>query len=211
MLRKNIHNLAGKPLIQHTIDAAIQSGVFKDIFVSSDCAEILEISKKLRATPLQRPENISGDMASTASTISHVIQTAGIAPKDTIVLLQPTSPLRTSQHIQEAVNIYLKNAIPVVSIQDEALYPDKYVVIAEDGVIHCKGNPAAPRQSIQPHYKPNGAIYIFSCTDFIACNEVPVEGALPFKMNPFLSLDIDVAEDFLLAELILENLDVFNR
>jgi len=203
---KNLHNLAGKPLVQHTIEAALEANLFNRIIVSSDSTDVLQLARTQGVGVLQRPDSISGDSARTSAAVVHAIQSLELGCDDVICLLQPTSPLRDATHIKEAFTEFQKTGNAIVSIGEEALYPDKYVTMLPSGRLSCIGNPSSPRQESKPSFKPNGAIYIFSCGQFTKENDVPVEGALAYKMSKLSSIDIDDYNDLYIAEkLIGEN------
>jgi len=101
--RKNVLNLNFKPLIAYSIEAGIGSKYVDDLVVSSDNEEILNISKALGADTIVRPNYLASDTATTFDAIRHALE--NISGYDYIVLLQPTSPLRTSKHIDEAIEL----------------------------------------------------------------------------------------------------------
>lgn len=117
---KNIKELAGKPLIAYTIRAAIESGIFENVIVSTDSGEIAEIAVKYGAeVPFLRPKELSGDNVSSDDAILHGLayfQRQGIEYSE-VCKLQPTSPLRTSRHLQDAYRLFKeRNADYLVSV-----------------------------------------------------------------------------------------------
>lgn len=98
--RKNIKQIAGKPLIAWTIESALQSKLLDDFIVSTEDDEIASVSRSLGAKVLKRPENLATDTATTLSVLQH-IQTE--MPAENIVLLQPTSPVRRIGLIDECI------------------------------------------------------------------------------------------------------------
>ena len=106
---KNIALLKGVPLIDYTINAALDSQLFDEVVVSSDGDSILNRADALGVLPLRRPKEYSEDNSSSDSVIEHVINTRKYKYSDSIMLLQPTSPLRTSQHILEASTRFFEN------------------------------------------------------------------------------------------------------
>ena len=95
--RKNVLNLAGKPLIAWSIEAGLKSNYIDKLIVSSDDDEILEISKKYGAQTIKRPNELASDTATTFVALKHTID--NIEKCDYIILLQATSPLRNEKHI----------------------------------------------------------------------------------------------------------------
>ncbi len=106
--RKNVMNLAGKPLIAWTIEAALNSTYIDEVMVSTDDREIAEIAQQYGASvPFFRPTELATDLTSTFDAIKHTLDFyAEMGEKyDFSVLLQPTSPLRESRHIDNAINL----------------------------------------------------------------------------------------------------------
>ena len=100
IIDKNIKKIKGLPLIQYSISAASSCGAINEVFLSSDSKKYLEIGKKIGAKPVLRPKNISTDSASTEDAILHFLQNHDY---DVIVLIQPTSPMITSNILEDAL------------------------------------------------------------------------------------------------------------
>lgn len=100
---KNIIDLCGKPLVAYSIDAAIQTGLFEHVIVSTDSELYAEIAQQYGAEVMMRGEALSNDKATTYMVLEDILNNKLVEPIDYFVLLQPTSPLRTSKHIKEAV------------------------------------------------------------------------------------------------------------
>jgi CMP-N,N'-diacetyllegionaminic acid synthase len=114
---KNIKELKGKPLIAYTIEAAKKSEIFDRIIVSTDSEKYAEISKKYEAeVPFLRSNENSGDKAGSWEVVKEVLSKLD-EKYDIVILLQPTSPLRTSQNIKEAIDLFFeKNADTLFSV-----------------------------------------------------------------------------------------------
>ena len=114
--RKNIVKVNGRPLISYTISAALMVDRLTDVVVSTDDPEIAEISRELGAqVPFVRPVDLASDQAQIAPVIEHALcfmeKIKGLK-YDAILMLQPTSPLRTPQHIEESLDLlHHKNVI----------------------------------------------------------------------------------------------------
>ena len=106
--KKNIINFLGKPLIEHSISYAKKSKLISDIYVSTDCSKIAKIALKNDVNVIDRPKSISGDTASTESALIHTLKNITNKP-DVIILLQPTSPLRPENSLDEAIYDFLSN------------------------------------------------------------------------------------------------------
>ena len=209
---KNIALLAGKPLIQYTIDAARQSKYIDYILVSTDDAEIAEISKKFGAkVPFLRPKELASDTAKTIDAVLHAIETLRKAGEtfDSLVLLQPTSPLRTSEDIDKAVEtFYQANRQPVVSVSEVSDHPILIRTIEKTP----EGEYLKPllqtgstvrRQDMPPFYRVNGSIYINPIEEINSTTSFN-DNPIPFVMSPSHSIDIDEPLDLKIAEWITQ-------
>lgn len=207
---KNILPLQGKPLIAWSIDAGLQSQFVDRVIVSTDCIEIADIATKYGAeVPFIRPDDIAGDFASTDSVILHCLETISDQFKaDIVVILQPTSPLRTYSDIDMALRKLVdKKANGVVSVCECEHSPFWSNTLPENGEMNLflkeevKGKRS---QDLPACYRLNGAIYAFT-TEFITKNQGVSynEGVFSIKMPSIRSVDIDHALDFKLAEVIL--------
>lgn len=209
--RKNILMLQGKPLIQWTIDEALKSNVIDTIAVSTDDTEIIDLSVSLGLNvPFVRPEFLSGDKSSSIDVIKHAIdyyQSVG-DKYDYVMLLQPTSPLRTAKHIDEAFQLLeSKDAEAVVSVcecEHSPLWsntlPDD---LSMDNFIpeNIKNKRS---QDLGTFYRLNGAIYIAKIDAFLKENALLLSNrCVAYKMSTEESVDIDERIDFLLADAIL--------
>ena len=118
--RKNLVNLCGKPFLAYTCQAALECSSLSSVILSTDDEEIADVGKNLGVTvPFLRPAHLSSDTSSTVSVLQHALSylEGQNITATALVLLQPTSPLRTSQHIQEAIDLFLKTgAESVVSL-----------------------------------------------------------------------------------------------
>ena len=207
--RKNLARIHGRSLLDYAISAARESGVVERVVVSSDDPQILEEAVRLGAEALRRPDAISGDTASSDSLIKHFIENSSVAleVRRPLVLLQPTSPLRTASHIAEAVQIWRsRDSAAVVSVFEPDHHPAKAFRLDDDG--HLRGlfsddSPFVPRQTLPRAYQPNGAVYVFSAEAFLAGGCIPRQHLLPLFMDVRASLDIDTPADLERAAALL--------
>ncbi|WP_299809567.1 acylneuraminate cytidylyltransferase family protein [uncultured Shewanella sp.] len=207
--RKNVLQLGGKPLIGWTIQAAIHSSGIDMVFVSTEDEEIAEISKHFGALIIPRPQDLAKDTSTSESVIEHAIgylSEQGVQ-MDTMTLLQPTSPLRTSMHIDNAFQLYKdKAANLVLGAFEPAHTPIKAYRQMEDGSITGLFSPGAPymrRQDLPKAYQPNGSLYIFDIKEFMKNKQIPRDNVFPFVMSEKESADIDTIDDLLKVEQIL--------
>ncbi|WP_278182886.1 cytidylyltransferase domain-containing protein [Vibrio misgurnus] len=204
--RKNVLTLYDKPLISWTIDAALNCSQIERVFVTTDDKEIADISKKWGAEVIQRPAVLASDTASSIDVISHAISwlESHNIPCQRMVLLQPTSPLRTSQHLQEAFNVFYEhNANLVISVFEPSHTPIKSYIECENGNIkglYSDEAPYARRQDLPKAFQPNGAIYAFLVNEFKINNHFPRSKVFPYVMSKENSIDIDTLEDLNLVE-----------
>ncbi len=201
--RKNLYPMAGKPLIAWTIEAALACPYIERVVVSSDDDEILAVAHSFGAEPLKRPADIASDTAGAKPVLQHALQayetTHGALP-EFVTYLQPTSPLRTAQHLSAAfaalekdgaadalMSVYqIDNAVLKSSIQDDAGYL-RYAA----GAQYANMN----RQSLPKLYMPNGAIYIMKAQPCVQTPRFDGERTLPFVMSAEESIDLDGPED----------------
>lgn len=195
--KKNIIDLLGKPLLYYSIKSAKESKYIDKIIVSTDDYEIAEISKRLGAeVPFLRPEEISGDNAKSIEAFIHVIkELEKLEGKyDYILLLQNTSPLRQSWHIDEAIEKLVEsNERSLVSVSLVTEHPCIMRTLDKDEytlpLISMTGD--MRRQDFPPIYIVNGAIYIQKNDEYLNINTNLNAGKLAYVMAREYSVDID--------------------
>lgn len=201
IINKNLVDLNGKPLIQYTIEVAIQSKYIDKVLVSTDGEEIAQISEKLGAyVPFLRPKELASD---TSKTIDAIYYTKIELMKrgehfNSIVLLQPTSPSRTSEELDEAIEKYYQSKKNLVSVSLVKEHPIMMRTINDDELtpmLEMKSD--VRRQDFPKYYIVDGNIYINdfdTLTDRTSFND----NSLPFiSINPHI--DIDTLEDLCYA------------
>ena len=205
---KNITPLAGKPLIQYTIDAAKQSRYIDYVLVSTDDEEIAAVARRCGAeVPFLRPPELAADTAKTIDAVLHAIETLREAGEtfDSLVLLQPTSPLRTAEDINGAVEtFYQNNRRSVVSVSEVSDHPILIRTIEQTPEGErlkplLEGSSTVRRQDMPPFYRVNGSIYINPMEEICQAtsfNDNPV----PYVTAKDYSVDIDDPADLVLAE-----------
>ena len=206
--RKNIKLLNGKPLIYYTIKESIKSKYLGRIIVSTEDKEISEISKKYGAEVIERPEELAKDETPTIDVIFHVLQVikAENFEPGLVVLLQPTSPLRNAQDIDNAVELFLKNDCEsVVSVceVEHSLYWSFEIENRCLKPIFGGKYLNMRRQDLSKVYTPNGAIYVSTPEILRKYKSFYCSKTIPYIMPPERSVDIDNEIDFMLAELLM--------
>lgn len=214
---KNIKPLNGVPLMAYTIKAALDSGVFDHVMVSTDSEEYAEIARQWGAeVPFLRSAETSTDKSSSWSVVKEVLDKYAQQGEifDTLALLQATSPLRTGKHIQEAYALLEeKNADSVVSVH-QIMPIEKCRHMEEDlrlGVFAERPGEYRCRQSFLPSYHENGAIYIWRTDKFSLNNTIFTDGGFGYEMGKIYSADVDDADDFTLVEAIVNYLPEFEN
>jgi CMP-N-acetylneuraminic acid synthetase len=208
---KNIQPIGGKPLICWSIEAAIKSNCIDKIVVTSDGDDILEISSKYEeVTLLKRPEELAQDNTPTAPVVLHALETLGVT-KDTfdfLILLQPTSPLRTATDIDDAFKtMNASDANALISVIAPEHHPLKCFKANENGFIEGLVNnefPFMPRQELPKVFQPNGAIYIIGIEEFLSREAFFTDKTIPFEMSADKSTDVDTLQDIYNIEQILK-------
>lgn len=205
---KNIRPLAALPLILYTIRAARESGVFDALLVSTDGEEIARLAREAGAeVPFMRPAELATDGARSIDVLHHGMRWLEEQGRryDCVMLLQPTSPLRTAADIRAALDILVeKKAQAVISVCQVEHHPFWCNALPPDG---CMENflrlPAVNRQELPPYYRLNGAIYLARWDYIISRDSWFGPRTFAYVMPWERSVDIDSAFDFLLAEVLL--------
>ncbi len=202
---KNIKPLAGKPLIAWTIAAAREVSYLDKIIVSSEDQTILEISRSYGAqTPFVRPEELARDDTPGIAPVLHALD-ALPEKYDYVVLLQPTSPLRTADDIRAALELCLDRAAPAcVSVTEPKHKPWwMFSLNQQSGLEPMYGDMPARRQDMPAVYALNGAVYVAE-TGWLRQKQTFVSpDTVAYVMPAERSLDIDTELDFRLAEALL--------
>lgn len=210
LTRKNIIDLAGKPLIAWTIEAALKSKYITKTIVSSEDEEILNFSKNYGAEIIKRPDNLASDTATSESVVDHTIDFLQCNGEefDILVLLQPTSPLRTSIDIDSAFEtMFDNNSTAIISVfetDNKTLKSFKYGVNGYIEGISNNKYPFMRRQDLPKTYMPNGAIYIVNINAFRISKGFMTDRTSCYVMPITRSLDIDTELDLRSIERIIK-------
>ncbi|MGE5380679.1 MAG: cytidylyltransferase domain-containing protein [Methylocystaceae bacterium] len=206
--RKNIYNLAGKPLIAWTIEAAMASQFIDRLILSSDDEEIIAVAQSYGCeVPFKRPGELARDETPGIAPVLHAINNIG-QPYGYIVLLQPTSPLRTAEDIDSCIKKCIDSSadscVSMTRVEDN---PYLMYLLNEDEVITPVADSARHqrRQDTPPIFKLNGAVYVAS--SLFLQQEISFVGTrtVALVMPNERSVDIDSFDDLLLAEKILQS------
>lgn len=212
--QKNIRILAGKPLIAWTIEAAKQALCVDRVVVSTDDQQIADIARAWGAeVPFMRPAELAKDDTPGICPLIHAVrwleENEGYYPKY-VMLLQATSPLRTSGDIDQAYELAVeKKADGVVSVCEAQRHPYWMKRIAPDGLIapFMENTPhSIRRQDLPTAYGLNGAIYLVTREVLLAKETFFTDQTYGYIMPPERSLDIDNMWEFQLTELVIKHL-----
>jgi CMP-N,N'-diacetyllegionaminic acid synthase len=207
--QKNIKLWNGKPLIAYSIESANLSKYIDKVIVSTNEKRIEDISQTYGAEVIRRPEELATDDSPTIETLIHslnLLKKNNYIP-DIVVLLQPTSPLRSAEDIDKAIEIFLNNDCNSVISVCLLKHSPFLTLKIKNGYL----NPLfqekyfkTRRQDLEDLYAPNGAIFISTTKNFKKFRGFYIEKMLPYIMPPERSIDIDTELDFKISEIIGE-------
>ena len=210
---KNIRQIAGKPLIGHTVSQAIESGLFDLIAASSDSPDILMVAKEYGVhIVIDRPSELATDNAGKLPAIRHCVEAAekdqGIS-FDTIVDLAVTSPLRNFEDINGAISLLEStDKLNVVTGAQSRCSPYfSLVEIDKEGKVSLSKTidpPVLCRQDSPQCFDLNGSVYVWRREGLFGSSSIINSGTGLFVMPEERSLDIDTELDFKIVELLLE-------
>lgn len=213
---KNIKDLSGKPLIYYTIKEAEKSKLINKVVVSTDSKKIAQIAIKFGVdVPFLRPKSLARDTTSMFPVIKHAVSfLEGVGEKfDIIVILQPTSPLRTSRDIDRAIHKLMKTRADSIVTVCPVEYSPYWMKVIKNGRIRpfIKSKTFFRRQDSPDVYRLNGAIYVTKRNTLVREKSILGRDTRALIMKQDDSLDIDTELDFKLAELILKNKNEENK
>ena len=204
--KKNIREFCGKPILAYSIEAALTSGLFDHVMVSTDDEEIAQIARKYGAeVPFFRSEATSGDFATTNDVLAEVLaeyEKLGMH-FDIACCIYPTAPFVTAQKLTNAVEqLEASDAdtlIPVVSFS----YPPQRAMVVEQGRLVFKYPEYldSRSQDLQPHYHDVGQFYVFRTDRFAVNQKLMVGNILPLVVSELEVQDIDNLTDWKIAEM----------
>ena len=209
---KNLLDLAGKPMISWTIEAALESKIFDEVVVSTDDEKIKRVAQEFGASvPFIRPSSISLDHSHRNEVVKHALE--NLSSSDIIFLLQPTSPLRDFSEIIRAWRFYMQtSAQSCVSVKIADPPPNWIFSINEKEQIEpVLGQwDFKPRQLEKKYFCLNGAIYITNTNHFKtskARDPFLIPATKFFVMDKSKSIDVDCISDFKVCEYMLKKIN----
>ena len=204
--RKNLAMVAGKPLLEWTVESARASRSLRSVTVSTDSSEIEDLATALGADVLRRPSELAADDTPMLDVVLHAL--AKLDPCDAVVLLQPTSPLRRAEHIDGALRILAETgADSVVSVMHvpHRYHPSALLQLVDDRLVPITEGSVVSRRQDLPHlYARNGPAVLAVRSDVVRqARSLYGSDSRPYRMEPEDSVDIDEPFDLEVAELLL--------
>ena len=204
--RKNVLKFNGMPLLYWSILAGLESKYVDRVLVTSDCSEIIAISKKYGADIIERPSDLASDDADTLGAIRHAL--LACPGFDYVAILQPTSPLRDASEVDEAIRLLdQKNADGIVSVCKVEHSPlwcntlphdcnmEGFIPVDKEGI---------RSQDLGDYFRLNGAIYLYDVNKLLDGDRAFYsKNVFAYKMGQEKSVDIDTEADFLYGEALL--------
>lgn len=204
--KKNIKPFLDKPIIAYSIKAALESGIFEEVMVSTDSEEIASVAKEYGANvPFMRSEKTADDFATTADVLLEVLDEYEKRGKsfEYLACLYPTAPFMTAEKLRTACQKMKESGaaevLPVVPFS----YPPQRGYIVKDGMLEMKWkeNFNARSQDLETLYHDSGQFYFYRTKEYQARKGLMTEGIVPFVLDELEVQDIDNETDWKLAEL----------
>ncbi len=212
--RKNIRLLNGRPLIAHTIEQAASAQMLTSVVVSTDDDEIAQVAREYGAEAIMRPAYLALDDTPMLPVLLHALEYVG-RPYDVVVILQPTSPLRTADDIDRSVHLLLftgADTVVTISRVSKASHPllaqridgNRLHPFLADRAPHRAGE-APHRQGLPPVVRVNGAVYAIRRETLVVENRIIGNDVRGVWMESSRSIDIDTEEDLFIAEALIQH------
>lgn len=204
--RKNIRDFCGKPILAYSVEAALASGAFDTVMVSTEDKEIAEIAEGYGAeVPFFRSGRNADDFAATRDVLREVLEEYESRGErfDVMCCIYPTAPFVTAQRLREAAELLEKNGadsvLPVVRFS----FPPQRCVIVKDGAVQFKWPEYAQARSqdLERYYHDAGQFYCLKVESFREQNAMVMKRTIPLILSEMEIQDIDTEEDWRLAEL----------
>jgi len=204
--KKNIKEFCGKPIICYSIEAAVNSGAFEEVMVSTDDTEIAEISIKYGAkVPFMRSKETSGDYSVTADVIKEVLLKYQESNSifDYFCCIYPTAPFVTAERLKDAMGLLISsNADSLLPVVKYSFPPQRSVVI-KDGLAVMKWpeNMNTRSQDLEAFYHDSGQFYVMKSSVFMERNKLITDKTIPLILPETEVQDIDTLDDWAIAEM----------
>jgi CMP-N,N'-diacetyllegionaminic acid synthase len=209
---KNIKIVGGYPLVEHSILQAINASKIDNVIVTTDCPEVSKIACKYseKVILISRPVHLSQSNTSTEDVVKHACEFVDFSQSiDSIVLLQPTSPIRSSSQIDDSISILNKSKKNcLISVTEPIQHPSDFLIQSNGKIEYLyRDSNQSRRQDFNPAYFMNGSIYITKYDFFIKNNSIyNVDDCVLFQMPIESSIDIDTQFDFDLCKCVFQKI-----
>lgn len=203
---KNKKEFLGKPIICYSIEAALESGLFEEVMVSTDDEEIAEIAKKAGASvPFMRSARTSDDYATTDDVLMEVLEEYEKMGRDFAYMacIYPTAPFVTAEKLKEAFSLLKENnASGVMPVVRFSFPPQRGMAVKSGRLAYCYPENAMKRsQDLEKIYHDCGQFYIYKVDEYRACKGELPDGYVPIVVPETQVQDIDNLSDWKLAEM----------
>lgn len=207
--RKNLLKVGGESLLERAIKCGTRCVHVNEVVVSTEDEEIAEVALSLGVEVHRRPASAAMDTSTAEDVVldfAQMLESKNLAASTVLVYLQPTSPLRTSDHVSAAIELMVHRQVwKCVSVVSDSQSPFKSLRIDESGRLRPLFGPSvltANRQILPRTVRPNGAIYIFRVHDFIEGMRIPIPDSIAYEMDLPSSIDVDSQWDLELANYV---------
>lgn len=203
--RKNVKLFCGKPIITYSIEAALKSGLFEEVMVSTEDEEIARIAREAGAqVPFMRSSESAGDYASTDDVLLEVLAAYKERGRefDSFCCLYPTAPFVTAEKLRTAMGL-LDKADSVMPVVPFSFPPQRCMVLNGEGELRMKWPEHAKTRSqdLEPYYHDCGQFYCCKTAPFLECKTTDLPHMVPMIMSELEVQDIDNSDDWEIAEL----------
>ena len=203
--RKNVKLFCGKPIITYSIEAALRSGLFEEVMVSTEDEEIARIAREAGAqVPFMRSSESAGDYASTDDVLLEVLAAYKERGRefDSFCCLYPTAPFVTAEKLRTAMGL-LDKADSVMPVVPFSFPPQRCMVLNGEGELRMKWPEHAKTRSqdLEPYYHDCGQFYCCRTAPFLECKTTDLPHMVPMIMSELEVQDIDNPDDWEIAEL----------
>lgn len=204
---KNIKDFCGKPIIAYSIEAAIESGIYNEVMVSTDSQEIADIAARYgAAVPFMRSAETSDDYATTRDVLMEVLHEYAVRGQnfDYMTCLYPTNPFVKKEQLVAAVNLLKeKNCTEIIPVVQFSFPPQRGFVIDENSCLTYKWEQFrnSRSQDLEKMYHDAGQFYCYDVKKYQECDGQVTKDMVPLVLPEYLVQDIDNESDWKMAEL----------
>ncbi len=203
---KNSREFMGKPMLCYAVEAALSSGIFREVMVSTEDEKIAALARQAgAAVPFMRSERTAGDFATTDDVLMEVLETYEGRGEvfDYMACIYPTAPFVTAGKLREAMELLIeKDASGVMPVVRFSFPPQRGMAVRDGRLVYCYPENAAKRsQDLEPMYHDSGQFYCYHVKRYMACRGDLPEGYLPVFVPETQVQDIDNPSDWALAEM----------